>query len=96
MHTIITDEFLKNGNGTYVLTFSAKTVAPAELVVKLLSNESSLRDAVELTSDWKEYRFEFATNFDLNVTRLVSLFFASKNEAENIQVKNIVLKKNDK
>lgn len=93
MHTNLTDTILKNGNGTYEVTFRAKASADLVLNVKLLSNESTFGQTVDLTTDWQNFRVKLQTEFDLPITRLISLMFSAKDPADNIQIRDIVLKK---
>ncbi|MDO5566832.1 MAG: hypothetical protein Q4G59_09265, partial [Planctomycetia bacterium] len=93
MQTIITDTFLKNGNGTYELTFAAKAKEPMILVLKLLSNEKVFMQKVDLSTDWQECRVQFNSDFDLEITRLVSLGFYTKVPADNFLIRDIVFRK---
>ncbi|MDO5581114.1 MAG: hypothetical protein Q4G69_08245 [Planctomycetia bacterium] len=93
MQAIFTDAFLENGNGTYELTFAARAKDPMLLVLKLLSNEKLFVQNVDLSADWQKYRVRFSTDFDLEITRLISLGFYAKEPAENFQIRDITFKK---
>ena len=90
MQCVLSDEFLRSGNGTYTLEFEAKCAeGEAPLNLKLLSNEKSFTQAVKLTTEWQKFKVEFQTDFDLEVTKLVSLFFQFPEPCANAQIKNI-------
>ncbi len=93
MHTVLTDAFLKNGNGTYELTFRAKAEAPVVLLLRVFTNEKTLNQTVDLSQNWQEYNVQFKTDFDLDVTRIVSLCFLTKAPSDNIKIRDIVFKK---
>jgi len=90
MQCIMTDEFLRSGNGTYTLEFEAKCAeGEALLNMKLLSNEKDVTKSVKLTTEWQKFTVEFQTDFDLDVTKLVSLYFQFPEECENALIKNV-------
>lgn len=93
MYNDITDAFLRRGNGTYHLSFEARSQTGAEipLVAILLSNEKTFPSRFTLPNDGEWHRFDadVTTDFDLGVTELVGLQLKSKIEVEQIEFKNL-------
>ena len=81
MQNIITDAFLRHGNGTYRLAFEAraKCGAPVPVEVHVLSNEKRNVERLSVPNDgeWHRVSVEAALDFDLGVTDLVSVLLRS-------------------
>jgi len=77
MQNVITDAFLRHGNGTYRLAFEAraKCGAPVPVEAHVLSNEKRNVERISVPSDgeWHRVSVEIALDFDLGVTDLVSV-----------------------
>lgn len=91
MHTMITDEILKTGNGTYLLTWEAKASEEVSLAAILKSNEKTYMQTVSLTQEWQPCQALFQIDLDGEETGMVSLMIRAENAVENIQLKNLKL-----
>ena len=96
MQCNLTDKLLSSGKGTYILKFDAKVKKGTSDVmgIELLSNEKHFIKEVKLTDNWKSYEVKFVSDFDPQVTKLISLWFRfNKNPIENAQLKNLSFRK---
>ena len=77
MQNVITDAFLRHGNGTYRLAFEARAKygAPVPVEAHVLSNEKRMVEKISVPSDgeWHRISVETILDFDLGVTDLVSV-----------------------
>jgi len=97
MMNVLTDAFLRHGNGTYRLSFraAAKANAAVPLAAVFLSNEAEFVSRFEIPADgaWHDFETEIALNFDLAVTELVALHLRAGIPADELRFKNLSLKK---
>ena len=77
IQNVVTDAFLRHGNGTYRLSFDARARcgAPVPVEVHVLSNEkrSVKRLVVPCDGGWRRISVDVALDFDLGVTDLVAV-----------------------
>lgn len=97
IQNIVTESFLKHGNGTYRLAFDAKATAPEDvpMAVRLLSNEKTITGKATIPNDgaWHHFEMNLALDFDLAVTDLLSVFLKSEIAADEICFKDLSLVK---
>lgn len=93
MQTILTDEVVASGNGTYRLSFEAKTdhERPFKLRCRMQSNEKSFEKPVEISGDWKAYSVDLPVEFDLSITELVSLSLSVSEPIASLKLRNLSL-----
>ena len=93
MQAVLTDPFLRRGNGTYRLAFDvkAKSETPFGLRLTLLSNEKKVVKTIPTIScgDWSRHEVTFTTDFDLAQTELVALSITATSPADEIVFRNI-------
>ena len=92
IQNVITDAFLRRGNGTYKLSFTVKATSEKPLVLKmhLLSNEKWVERTFPLQTggNWQTLTAEVKTDFDLSVTELVALQFSVNTPADDLVFKD--------
>ena len=92
MQAVLTDAFLRRGNGTYRLAFDvkAKSEAPFGLRLTLLSNEKKVVKTIPAIScgEWLHHEMTFTTDFDLAQTELVALSIMATAPADEIVFRN--------
>ena len=97
MQTIVTDAFLRHGNGIYRLSFEARAACGAQvpLEVRFLSNEKRTAEKFVVSNDglWHRYDADVALDFDLSVTELLSVFFRVGAPCDELSFRNISLAK---
>ena len=93
VQAVLTDSFLRRGNGTYRLAFDvkAKSETPFGLRLTLLSNEKKVVKTIPTIScgDWSRHEVTFTTDFDLAQTELVALSITATSPADEIVFRNI-------
>ncbi|MGN0852097.1 MAG: hypothetical protein ACI4Q3_01825 [Kiritimatiellia bacterium] len=92
IQAVVTDRFLRQGNGTYRLAFDVKATSekPLTLTAKFLSNEKSFARKLPVPSDgaWRHFEVDFTVDFDLAVTELAALALTGDTPADEIIFKN--------
>ena len=92
---IVTDAFLRHGNGTYRLSFEAraKCSAAVPLEVRFLSNEKCATKKFSIPNDgqWHRQDADVVLDFDLAVTDLLSVFFRVATPCDEISFRNLSL-----
>ena len=92
MQAVLTDAFLRRGNGTYRFAFDvkAKSEAPFGLRLTLLSNEKKVVKTIPAIScgEWLHHEMTFTTDFDLAQTELVALSVMATAPADEIVFRN--------
>ena len=95
MQNIVTDAFLRHGNGTYRLTFEARAKCGAcvPLEVCFLSNEKNMVMKFSLPNDgqWHRQEVDVALDFDLSVTELFAVFFRAMKPCDELSFRNLSL-----
>ena len=93
IQTVLTDPFLRRGNGTWRLAFDVKATSetPFGLRLTLLSNEKKFMKTIPAIAcgDWEHYEVTFDTDFDLAQTGLVALSIMATAPANEIIFRNI-------
>ena len=93
MQAVLTDPFLRRGNGTWRLAFGvkAKSEAPFGLRLTLLSNEKKIVKTIPTIScgDWSHHEEMFTTEFDLAQTELIALSIMATAPADEIVFRNV-------
>ena len=97
MLNIVTDAFLRHGNGTYRLAFDARAKGTGNVPfeVHFFSNESQIVRKFKIASDgeWHHVELDLKTGFDLAVTELAALFLKSSAPVAEVCFKNLSLVK---
>ena len=97
IQNVVTESFLKHGNGTYRLSFDARATAPKDVPmgVRVVSNEKTVSESATIPNDgaWHHFEMDLALDFDLAVTDLLSVFLRSDIPADEICFKNLSLVK---
>jgi len=97
MQNVVTDAFLRHGNGTYRLAFEArvKCGAPVPLEVRFLSNEKHTVTKFSLSNDgqWHRQEVDVALDFDLSVTELFAVFFRAMKPCDELSFRKLSLVK---
>ena len=92
IQAVLTDSFLRRGNGTYRLAFDvkAKSDAPFGLRLTLLSNEKRVEQSIPAIrcGDWSHHEVTFTTDFDLAQTELIALAVVATAPADEIVFRN--------
>ena len=95
MQNIVTDAFLRHGNGSYRLSFEARAVCGARipLEVRFLSNEkcTTAKFSIPNDSHWQRYDVDVALDFDLSMTELLAVFFRVGVPCDELSLRNISL-----
>ncbi len=93
MQAVLTDPFLRRGNGTWRLAFDvkAKSETPFGLRLTLLSNEKKFVKTIPAIAcgDWAHHEMTFDTEFDLVQTELVALSIMATAPADEIVFRNL-------
>ena len=93
IQAVLTDSFLRRGNGTWRFAFDvkAKSEAPFGLRLTLLSNEKKIVETIPTVScgDWSHHEVMFTTEFDLAQTELVALSVMATAPADEIVFRDI-------
>ncbi len=99
MQAVLTDPFLRRGNGTYRLSFDvkAKSDTPFGLRATLLSNEKKVVRTIPALAcgDWAHHELTFETDFDLAQTELVALAIMATDPADEIVFRNLSFRRAD-
>ena len=97
MQAVVTDAFLRRGNGVWRLAFDIKAHSdnPFGLDIQVLSNEKQFvkKHPVERDAGWKHAEVDFETDFDLAVTDLVAVQMTATATADEICFKNLSFRK---
>ena len=97
MQNIVTDAFLRHGNGTYRLSFEAraKNGKAVALEAHFLSNEKRTVAKFSVPSDgeWHAFSDALKIDFDLAVTELAALQFRVSAPVDELCFKNLSLTK---
>ena len=97
MQNVVTDAFLRHGNGKYRLAFEARAKCNAQvpLEVRFLSNEKRATTKFSILNDgkWHRYDADVDLDFDLSVTELLSVFFRAGAPCDELSFRNISLVK---
>ena len=97
MQNIVTDAFLRHGNGTYRLAFEARAKCgfPVPLEVRFLSNEKNMVAKFSLPNDgqWHRYEVDVSLDIDLSVTELFAVFFRAMKPCDELSFRNLSLVK---
>ena len=92
IQNIVTDAFLRHGNGTYRLSFEvrAKCDAPVPLEVRFISNEkrTEVKFSVTNANAWHRFEVDVVLDFDLTVTELLSVFFRVAQPCDELAVRS--------
>ena len=98
MLNVFTEAFLRNGPGTYRLSFEAAAKASDEtvaLTAVVLSNEKRIPATFRFPSDgtWRSFEADLALDFDPAATGLVALHLKGNAPIDELAVKNLSLAK---
>ena len=100
MQNIVTDAFLRHGNGSYRLSLEARAKCGAQvpLEVYFLSNEKRATEKFSVPGDgqWHRYDVDVTLDFDLPVTELLAVFFRAGAPCDELSFRNISLVKTRK
>ena len=91
IQVVLTDPFLRRGNGTWRLAFDVKAKAetPSDLAIVLCSNEKRFEQKVPAPTDkWARREVAFETDFDLAQTELAALAILATAPTDEILFKN--------
>ena len=97
MQAILTDAFLRRGNGTWRLAFDVKAAgeAPVKLKVRMQTNERkidcAIAPAIPCGGGWECRETDVKTDFDMAQTDLVALAILSTAPADEILFRNFSL-----
>ncbi|MBR4257564.1 MAG: hypothetical protein IKQ17_00880 [Kiritimatiellae bacterium] len=97
MLNIVTDAFLRHGNGTYHLAFDARAKSEGEIPfeVNFTSNEKKTVEKFALANDgeWHHLEMDLSLDYDLAVTDLAAFFLKCLSPADEVCFKNLSLVK---
>ena len=97
MQNIVTDAFLRHGNGSYRLSLEARAKCGAQvpLEVCFLSNEKRATEKFSVPGDgqWRRCDVEVVLDFDLSVTELLAVFFRAGAPCDELSFRGISLVK---
>ena len=97
MLNIVTDAFLRHGNGTYHLAFDARAKSEGEVPfeVNFTSNEKKTVEKFALANDgeWHHLEMDLSLDYDLAVTDLAAFFLKCLSPADEVCFKNLSLVK---
>ena len=100
IQAVLTDPFLRRGNGTWHLAFdvNAKSETPFGLRLTLLSNEKKFVKTIPIIAcgDWARHEMTFDTDFDLAQTELVALSIMATAPANEIVFRNMSFVRHDR
>ena len=97
MQNVVTDAFLRHGNGTYRLSFEARakcgTRVPLE--ARFVSNERRISQKFTVSNDgaWHRHDADVVLDFDLAETELLSAFFRAETPCDELCFRDISLVK---
>ena len=97
IQNVVTDAFLRHGNGTYRLSFEARgrcgEAIPLE--VRFISNEKRLEKKFVIPNDgeWHRFDVDVKLDFDLAVTELLSVFFCALTPCDELSFRSMSLVK---
>jgi hypothetical protein len=97
IQNVVTDAFLRRGNGTYRLSFEARAKCGAEvpLQVRFISNEKRVTEKFVIPNDGEWHRFDadVKLDFDLAVTELLSVFLCASAPCDELSFRKLSLVK---
>ena len=97
MLNIVTDAFLRHGNGKYHLAFDARAKSEGEVPfeVNFISNEKRTVEKFALANDgeWHHLEMDLSLDYDLAVTDLAAFFLKCLSPADEVCFKNLSLVK---
>ena len=97
MQNVVTDAFLRHGNGTYRLSFEAraKCDAPAAVEALFISNEKRIVEKFTVPADgaWHGFGSDVELDFDLGETELLSVFLRSAGPCDELSFRRLSLAK---
>ena len=97
MMNVVTDAFLRRGNGSYRFAFEARARCAADVAIeaRLFSNETRMveRFTVHADGEWHAYSCVIETDFDLAATELVALHLKALAPVDELCFKNLSLAK---
>lgn len=100
MLNVVTDAYLRHGNGTYRLSFEARARGESAVAFEahFLSNErhKTARFSVPSDGEWHAFSDAIELDFDLAVTELVALQFKVLSPTDELCFKNLSLTKEKK
>ena len=100
MLNVVTDAYLRHGNGTYRLSFGARARGESAVAFEahFLSNErhKTARFSVPSDGEWHAFSDVIELDFDLAVTELVALQFKALSPTDELCFKNLSLTKEKK
>ena len=95
MQNIVTDAFLRHGNGRYRLSFEVKprNVAPVDIEAKIFSNEKKFVEKFTIANDgaWHRVNADMELDFDLAVTDMVAVFLRTTMPCEELLFRDVSL-----
>ena len=97
MQNIVTDAFLRHGNGKYHFAFDARAKSEGQVPfeVNFVSNEKKTVEKFTLVNDgeWHHFEMDLALDYDLAVTDLAAFFLKCLSPADEVCFKNLSLVK---
>ena len=97
MQNIITDAFLRHGNGTYRLSFEARArcSAPVTVEAHVISNEKRQSETFSVPCDgeWHRVARDITLDFDPGVTDLVSVMLRANAPCDELCFRSLSLVK---
>ncbi|MBQ3288864.1 MAG: hypothetical protein IJH50_05580 [Kiritimatiellae bacterium] len=104
MQSIVTDAFLRHGNGTYRLSFESrarcegtvpKCGGTVPIEARVMSNEKGVSEAFSVPNDgaWHRFSADIKLDFDLGVTDLVSVFLRCHEPCDELCFRGLSLVK---
>ena len=100
MQNVVTDAFLRHGNGTYRLSFEARAKGDKAVALEahFLSNEKRtvVKFSVPSDGEWHAFSDALKIDFDLAITELAALQFKVSAPVDELCFKNLSLTKETK
>ena len=97
MQNVVTDAYLRHGNGAYRLSFEARARCGGTVPVeaRVMSNEKVVSKAFTVPNDgaWHRLAADVVLDFDLGVTDLVSVFFRANAACDELCFRDLSLVK---
>ena len=97
IQNVVTDAFLRHGDGMYRLSFEARAKCGEEvpLQVRFISNEKRKTEEFVVPSDgaWHRFDADVRLDFDLAVTELLSVFFCASTPCDELSFRRLSLVK---
>ena len=97
IQNVVTDAFLRHGNGVYRLSFEAKAKCDSQipLEVRFVSNEKCMATKFTIVNDgqWNRHDADVALDFDLVATELLSVFLRASAPCDELSFRDISLVK---